>query len=202
MPKSVAIALICLILLISMPLKAHKLKVFATAEADRIEGEVYFVGGAKATGAHIAITNGKGQTLARLTPDKDGHFSYRATRRMDYRVIADSQDGHQTDWIIKAEELAAGLPLAEVVTVAKPVSGTAIPSQPPETIKGTELPESATVVASVELAVARQVRPLREELAAYGELVRMRDILGGIGYILGIAGLGLWWRSRRRVGKS
>jgi nickel transport protein len=50
----------------------------------------------------------------------------------------------------------------------------------------------------VEQAVARQIRPLREALQAHEERVRMRDILGGIGYIVGLAGLALWWSSRRR----
>jgi nickel transport protein len=48
----------------------------------------------------------------------------------------------------------------------------------------------------VEQAVARQVRPLREQLIAHQDRIRLQDLLGGIGYILGLAGLVLWWRSR------
>ncbi|MEJ2456240.1 MAG: hypothetical protein P8103_19120 [Candidatus Thiodiazotropha sp.] len=40
--------LICLLL--SQPLFAHKLKVFATAEGERIVGQAYFVGGDGAGG--------------------------------------------------------------------------------------------------------------------------------------------------------
>jgi nickel transport protein len=50
----------------------------------------------------------------------------------------------------------------------------------------------------VEQAVARQLGPLRDALRACEEQRRLRDILGGLGYIVGLAGLGLWWRSRRR----
>jgi nickel transport protein len=53
------------------------------------------------------------------------------------------------------------------------------------------------MAAAIERAVARQVRPLREDALAAREAVQFRDVLGGIGYILGLAGLGLWWRCRR-----
>ena len=54
----------------------------------------------------------------------------------------------------------------------------------------------ADLARLVEQAVARQVRPLREELLACQEQTRFRDVLGGLGYILGLAGLAAWWRVR------
>ncbi len=47
-------------------------------------------------------------------------------------------------------------------------------------------------------AVASQVRPLREQLNDYQDQVRFRDIVGGIGYIFGLAGITLWLRAARR----
>ena len=52
-------------------------------------------------------------------------------------------------------------------------------------------------MTAVEAAVARQIRPLREELLATRDALRLQDILGGLGYIFGLTGLALWWRSRR-----
>jgi nickel transport protein len=53
------------------------------------------------------------------------------------------------------------------------------------------------LAALIEQAVARQVRPLREELLAAQGRAGLRDVLGGIGYIFGLAGVLMWWRSRR-----
>ena len=50
---------------------------------------------------------------------------------------------------------------------------------------------------SVEQAVAQQLLPLREALAEAQGQASFRDILGGIGYIAGLAGFGLWWTRRR-----
>jgi len=52
------------------------------------------------------------------------------------------------------------------------------------------------LTAAIERAVERQVRPLRSELAAAQARARLQDVLGGVGYILGFAGLALWWRGR------
>ncbi len=184
-------------LLISLPLQAHKLKVFASAEGDSILGQAYFVGGAGAGGASIRITDVGGRVLAQPVPDESGNFSYRVERRMDYRVVADSLDGHEASWTLRAEEFSPGLPGANgVESTTQGVSGTPAPAASTAAI-----PQSSAGTLSmqqVEAAMARQIRPLRQALQRYEEQVRLRDIVGGIGYIIGLAGVGLWWSSRRR----
>lgn len=49
----------------------------------------------------------------------------------------------------------------------------------------------------IEQAVARQIRPLREQLDALEAKLRFQDIIGGLGYILGAAGLWALIASRR-----
>ncbi len=171
---------------------AHKLKVFASAEGDQISGQVYFVGGAPASGARVQIMDEADHEVARLQPDHEGRFSYRVDRRMAYQVVADSQDGHVARWTLQADEFSSSLPMApsegtKPQTETSPVATQSTPSQ-----VSTEL---------IELSVAHQIRPLREALASYEEQIRLRDILGGIGYIVGLSGLALWWRERQRNGK-
>lgn len=197
MARRRAMLLLALGLLVSSPLQAHRLKVFATAEGARIEGTAYFAGGAKAGGAFISVQDARGRELARLKPDAAGSFSYAATRRMDYRLVADTRDGHQASWTVRADELPAALPAPADGGKTSPQGATPRRDPLPSPASAPAAADSETV-ARVERAVARQVRPLREELEAYGDRVRLHDILGGLGYIAGIAGLGLWWRSRRR----
>ena len=49
-------------------------------------------------------------------------------------------------------------------------------------------------------AVRDELRPLRREIAAYREKNDLQTILGGIGYIVGIFGLGFYVAARRRLG--
>jgi len=194
--RGYALLIVLPVALASLPAQAHKLKVFATAEGDRIEGEAYFAGGAKAAGVAVAITDGEGHELARLTPDAEGRFHYRVDRRREYRVVADSLDGHVASWTIRPEEFSSSLPQGDPAQTPPKVKVSAEPPSPAPQAQLPDLRERAALSGMIERAVARQVRPLREALLAYDDKVRLHDILGGIGYIAGIAGIGLWWRNR------
>jgi nickel transport protein len=191
------LALFVSVLLCSLPLSAHKLKVFAAAEGDTIRGQAYFVGGAGASGAQVRVTDAAGNELARLTPDTEGRFEYRIERPMDYEVVADTLDGHQASWFLKTEEFLPGLS----GLVNKPTSDASQGSGQSDSLP-VQGETERVAKAQCEQAVARQTRSMREALLACEAQLRLRDILGGLGYIVGLAGLGLWWDSRRRRRRS
>ena len=189
------------------PASAHKLKISAFADGGRIEGSVHFAGGGKAAGTRITIKDAAGMNLARLTPAADGSFSYAAKAPVDHLIVADSGDGHRAEWRITAAELSVAFPRVRTGNAPETTGGSGAGGPSPEAMR----PETVTAPAghpppvldpaletAIESAVARQVRPLREMLTAAQDAYRLRDILGGIGYIVGLAGLALWWQSRRR----
>ncbi len=188
--------------LASLPVAAHKLQVFAFAEGDRIEGTAYFAGGAKATGARILIRDAEGRTLAQLTPAHDGSFSYRARTPIDHLIVAESGDGHRAEWRITAPELAGGFPTADATGSTHVTSPVNLTPTEMNSAQSTESPTPPAIgvdpalIAAIDRAVARQVRPLREQLITVQDEIRLRDILGGLGYILGLTGFALWWQSR------
>lgn len=202
------------------PALAHRLQVFALANGDQIEGSAYFAGGGAASGVEVSVADASGQVLAELSPGADGRFSYRVDAPTDHVVVVRSADGHQAEWIVRAAELA---PAFAVASSDKPTTALSVgmdaahpapsddalpaPSElaPRMTIPPHQNADAAALgqpgidpalTAALELAVARQLRPLREELAAARATASMRDVLGGIGYILGLAGIALWWRAR------
>ncbi|MFZ1414470.1 MAG: hypothetical protein WAS73_07835 [Defluviicoccus sp.] len=180
------------------PALAHKLKVFAAAVGERIEGTVYFVGGGPARGARILIESPDGTLIEALTADHAGAFAFTAKVRADHVIRTDSADGHSARMTIPASLLPAGLPL--------PTSGlgtTAAEAREATTPASSQVGRTGDVAAleaSIARAVAQQVAPLREQLNVYEDRVRLRDLLGGLGYILGLAGLFAWMRARRPVG--
>lgn len=191
--------LVCALMLLGAdPALAHKLKVFALVDGGHIAGYAYFVGGAKATGATITVTDADGNALARLVPDAEGTFRYTPRDRIDHVIVADSGDGHLARWTLRADTLPAGLG-ASPPTAPAPAPSAQLPPAPelaqpdPSAVVSEE-----TIAAWVEQSVARQLRPLREQLEAHDARVRLQDVLGGIGYIVGLAGLGLWWYGGRR----
>lgn len=184
------LAVIALLLAIASPAQAHRLIVFAAADGADIHGRVRYAGG-DAARVQVRIEDAAGRHLATLEPGPDGRFHYRATTASAHRIIASTPDGHRAEWQITAAELAAGF------ADAREAPDTAAPSPdaaPPAALDAID-PQLA---AAIERAVARALLPLREELAQTREALRMADILGGIGWILGVAGLALWWRARAR----
>jgi nickel transport protein len=159
----------------------HGLGLFAAADGPFIDGEVHFAGGHAATDVRIEVHDGQGGLLAELTPDAAGRFHYRAQAPVDHRIVADSADGHRAEWVVHAGELAPGFAAAAGEGTAAAEAGQRL---------------SPALSAAIEQAVARQLRPLREELAAARSRAGLRDVLGGLGWIAGVAGLALWWRGR------
>ena len=174
------------------PALAHKLKVFARVEGGDIRGTAYFVGGAPASGVEVRVIGPDGSVIARPVPDAEGRFSHRPSGPDDYLVEVDSGDGHVARWKLAAGEFAAAAvsagPTAAADAPATGSGGTEAAPPAPEA--------DADLAALIEAAVARQVGPLRDQVQAYQDEVRLHDVLGGIGYILGLAGLALWWRNR------
>ena len=166
------------------PALAHKLKVFATAIGSAVEGRVYFVGGGAGIGVPVELRNASGEVVATArTTAPDGRFALSLPYRDDFTVAADAQDGHLSSFALNAKRLAETLP-------ARPGAELAVQ----ETAEIAPVPEAGDAPAvsteAIEAAVARQLAPLLDEIDALRSAIGFRDMLGGVGFILG--GFGLW----------
>lgn len=185
------------LLLVFLPLtpaSAHKLRAFAYAEGATINGSVFFAINAPAQGAHICVIDPIGVIVAETISDAQGRFRVVAHQRVDHRIVVDAGDGHHSEYTVAAAELPMSLPA--------PATGSAvsaIPAGPGQSDVANALSKTSeeALEAIIERAVARQIGPIREQLVSYEDKVRWRDVLGGLGYILGITGLALWLRSGR-----
>lgn len=185
------------------PALAHKIKIFATAEGTTITGYVYFPGGSRPAGAPVTVTGPDGSVLAEMTTDADGAFRYEAVRRMDHTFTVDTGDGHRGSFLVRAAQLPRSLPgdaapgaIAGDFTAggggaAAGAAGGALAAFDAEMLEDT-----------IARAVAREVNPLREQLEAYEEKVRLHDILGGLGWIAGLTGIAFYILARRRSGSG
>lgn len=165
-----------LVAVLAAPALAHKLKVFAVVEGDALAGTAYFAGGGKAAEVAGRIAGPDGTVVAEFRTDADGRFRVPVDAARAHTVTIDSGDGH-----------VASLTVAGT-GAATPAAAT--PSSSPQ-------PTADEVSRRIDEAVARQLRPLREQLDAHDSRVRAMDVLGGIGFIFGLFGTGAWIASRR-----
>ncbi len=163
---------------------AHRLRLFAMVEGEELVGYAYFPGGGRAANLTLHILGPDDELLAKMTTDTEGAFTYHAGKRADHLIRVITADGHQAECLIPAADLPESLP------------GPALSSAPSAAVS----PEPIRSSAAMELdhSIARQLRPLREEIDQLKEQIWLRDILGGIGYIFGIMGIILYRKSRLR----
>ena len=173
------------LILSASPVWAHKFKVFAFAEGNTIEGEAYFVGAGKASGAEITLFQ-NGQPVSLVLSDADGVFQFQQLTPADYWIKADAGQGHVAKYRVSAEEMG-------VTEQPAPAAETSGKEASPTTAVNNQ-----GLAAIVESSVAHQLRPLREQIEQLKEERRLQDILGGVGYIFGLAGLASLLLSRKR----
>lgn len=179
---------------------AHKVRVFAWAEGDTIHGEAAFSGGRVAQAAEVDVQNAADDSLLlTVTTAEDGTFAFPVpeaarAKRLDLRLVLRAGTGHQGEWLLAATDYLPGDTAAPTVP---PAPASVIISDKPDAVVESLAP--AALQQLVEQAVARQIAPLQRQLAELKERgTQPRDIIGGIGYLVGLAGVIAWSRSRKR----
>lgn len=182
---------LCLIFLLNFCLintaQAHRTKVFAWVDGTNVSGEVYFGGGESASGAKVELAKGN-QLVATTNTNDRGEFTFEGVTGADYKVKADAGQGHVATFDITADEF----PLING-SGGEPSDTQAPESNSVGAYKTTQSCESIN-----EAALVKAIQLLRNQLDQYEANIRWHDVLGGIGYIMGLFGLWSLMRARRR----
>ena len=189
--KRISLIIIAILLLLPTGAAAHKVKIFAAVKGDLIEGFGYYPGGGKYINSQVTVFAPSDQQAATINTKTDGTFSFRPTQRCDHLLVIATKDGHRAEFKVLAKNLASTLPDAGPAKINQ--AKTEVPQNisPPPT--GT-----ANLQKMIDSAVARQIVPLQEDIARYEQRVRLHDIIGGIGYIVGLFGIGAFLLSRKK----
>lgn len=179
------------LLLAGTAAQAHKMKLFASAAGPEIEGYVYFSPGGRAHQVGVTVSAADGAVLGRLQTDDDGAFRFEAKSRIDHVFSADGGDGHEASYTVSAGDLPPSLPGGAGGSVVTAPDASRLAA-------GTPIGGEDGLRAFIDQSVARQIRPLREQLDAYQEKIWMHDVLGGLGVIFGLGGVAFGLSERRR----
>lgn len=172
---------------------AHKVYLFAWTEGDMIHTESYFGGNKKVQGGTVKVFDTKGKELVSGTTDENGEFSFKIPEIADLRIVLKSSMGHGAEYLFKKSEFSSGqVPAAEVA--AEPDTGQE--SEAPLRVT----PEGGRLRKEIDAALDAKLKPVIREIA---ELRKEKgpgvtEIIGGIGYIMGIMGIVAYMKSRRK----
>lgn len=181
------LAALAVVFALASPAEAHKLKVFATVEDHAIRGYAFFIGGGRPDGSSWIAKDAAGAQIATGTTDAEGRFAFAVptTVATDVTVTVDTHEAH-----IASATIAAARFTDAPAEPAPPTTATsASPAQAQDHTK---------IDALVRAAVQKEVEPVLERLEAMDSRLRYTDILSGIFLIIGLVGIGLWARGKRR----
>ncbi len=174
---------------------AHGMHVFASVEGRTITGRAYFRKSAPAKDARVRLQGPDGQTLQSTRTDADGAFRFTVAQRGAYTIRVDTPDGHSATWTVADEEFGAG-PTAQQGSNAEAES----PAPAPAPAARTE--DAPLTRAEAERLFQRLRAEQRKELAAFEDRERVRDVVAGIGFLLGLTGIAFYFLGVRRKEKQ
>lgn len=186
--------------------QAHRVNVFAWAEGDMVYVESRFSGGKRISAGKIIVTDSRGVELLAGQTNSQGEFSFKRPQPTELNIILDAGMGHRAQWTLPVHDGHADHPadqssLEQTSDRDKPnIPDTqSYKSNSQIRAPGHAGPSPAEIEAIVEKALDKKMKPLLEMLAqSTAEGPGLTDILGGIGYIIGLVGIAAYFHSRRK----
>lgn len=179
--------------------KAHHVTIFAWVEGDTVFTESNIGGGKRAKHAPVVVLDEQGNKLLEGETDENGEFSFKIPEKTALEIVLDAGPGHRASWHIPLEEIAAQQSAeAESASAASPSVSTA-----KQTVnRASSCLSAEELTAIVESAVDRRTKEIVSKLHRLEKKeasVTIKDVLGGIGYIIGLIGLGAYIQYRKKT---
>ncbi|MFB0527247.1 MAG: hypothetical protein ACETVT_00015 [bacterium] len=197
--KNVSIGLI-LVLLVSSTALAHKVNVFAYAENGMVYTESYFSDGRKVMDSTVEVFDAKNNRLL-LTgkTDKNGEFFFKIPEATGLRIVLTASMGHKNEYLLTEDEVRDAIGTAKVPEKSPP--------EKMETEKRQAPPEEVTQISDdqlqllMERVVEEKTAPIMKKLLRIEEQMQkpsLQDIIGGLGYILGLMGIVIYFKYKKK----
>jgi nickel transport protein len=182
------------------PAWAHKVYVFAWAEGDKVFTDSYFSKSQKVKNGKVNVYGPDGALLVEGTTDDNGSYAFVPPQKVDLRIEIEAGTGHRGEYILTADELPASAGAAEPAPTQ-----TETPAQTESTEEVKAAAEKTAAVAAVDPqmlktivneALDQKIRPLERAIADLRKEQGpgITEIFGGIGYIIGLMGLALYFK--------
>ena len=163
-------ALVAVAILSASDASAHGLNLFVRDEGSSVKGNAYFTGGDPARNIVIKVMDEAGTEFGETTTGSDGNFTYSGRR-----------------------------PTGLSIFVASTPDGHRAETQLESSGPGADAPRLVASAVSVKSHEA-QLTELHAAIDRLEHRLWVRDIIGGIGYIFGLAGFWALWRARQGHG--
>lgn len=184
---------------------AHRVTIFAWVDGDTVHTQSKFGGGKKVNNGQINVYDPDGNLVLTGNTDENGEFSFKVPGKTSLKIELIAGMGHKNEWIVKAEEIEPLQEKTEPLQQDKPV----VNNQPEmdQNVSDKKSPADMTggmsreqLEQAVESAVEKKMKPVMEMLSDLSDPgPRIPDVLGGIGYIIGLVGIAAYFKNRGKL---
>lgn len=180
---------------------AHGVSIFAWIQGETVHTQSKFMGGKRPNQALIEVFDETGNLLLKGKTDTQGLFSFKAPKISDMQIVLTAGMGHRAVWTLSKDDFQEAVVEADIHRRSRTKS----PGKPVESNMKTHNIDGSTenglsaaeVVDLVEPILDRKIKPLMDKIIALDEnRISLSDILGGVGYIVGLVGLAAYMRYR------
>lgn len=170
---------------------AHGVYIFAWVEGDTIHTESYFSSEEKVKDGVVKVFNSSEDMLLEGKTDANGEFSFKIPGKPPLRIVLETGMGHGSEFLLELDD-RTGIEETQV---------------PPEENKEHQRPSTSPypedvdqIRKVVEETLDSRLKPITKALA---EREREKgpgfmEIIAGIGYIFGIMGIILYFRTKKK----
>jgi len=187
------------LLFTATPSFAHKVRIFAWEDSGRIITESKFSGRRPAKNAAITVVDpATGKELLSGETNPEGMFSFPlpSSGAKELDIIVNGGDGHKNHWryVVDNASFNTAPPVQETVQQGTPEKS--VDGGPEATVATMTRDQLSQLLATT---IDRQLAPIKRSLAENSEQdPSLQDILGGIGYILGLFGIAAFIQARKK----
>lgn len=186
-----ALCVLAALLFSASPASAHKVSVFGYVENGWLLGEGYFPGGGKAKASKVELLDQKGRVLATTVTNNQGVFKMKLPKaKGPLKLVIFAGMGHKGQYVLTAQDLGQG-------PAGKHQAPDALASQ--SDIRDGQI-DQAVLQAAIEKALDNKLAPLKAQIAKLQaeRAIGVADVIGGLGYILGLLGLAAYMKNRKQ----
>lgn len=176
--------------------QAHKIRVFAWVAGDTVTVESGFSGGRPLVQGTVDVQDAAtAASLLQGKTDEQGIFTFSLAeagqqRNIPLRIIVSGGEGHRNEWLLQPG-------VAQQGTARESQESAETAPAPEQSGSAENSCEELRVI--LDQLLEEKLAPIHRSLAqAEDQQPGFTDILGGIGYLIGLAGIIAWMKSRRK----
>jgi len=192
--------LVMFIIFYSCNIFAHKVNIFAYIEGSKVYTESYFNDGRPSISSKVKVFGHKtGKLLCSGNTDKNGKFSFDIPRIVGLRIVLTAGLGHMGEYFLSEDEIKGVVGANKLLNNSIDENIKIKKTQP--TRKNPKQIDNQQLEILLKQIVKKEVAPVKRKIFRIEkkmEKTSIREILGGLGYILGLMGVAIYFKYKNR----